>query len=84
MRKRENNITTENHNLFFAFMGFASSVGLSVWRSACASLRCGSRCFRIVQRKQIIRTYHRLEISSDYIGLVRMTGLEPARFRIGT
>ena len=65
----------------FAFRESVSSfVGLSAWRWACASPRCGSRCFRSGQRKQIIRTHHRLEIGSDYIGLVRVTGLEPARF----
>ena len=64
----------------FAFMGPLSSSGsLSVWRWACAALRCGNGWFRNGQRKAIIRTHHRLEIGSDYIGLVRMTGLEPAR-----
>lgn len=64
----------------FAFMGpLSSSVGLSAWRWACASPRCGSRCFRSGQRKQIIRTHHRLEIGSDYIGLVPVVGLEPTR-----
>ena len=64
----------------FAFMGLlSSSVGLSAWRWACAAPRCGSRCFRSGQRKAIIRTHHRLEMGSDYIGLVRVTGLEPVR-----
>lgn len=54
----------------FAFMGtVSSSGGLSAWSSACASPRCESRWFHGGQRKQIIRTHHRLEIGSDYIGL---------------
>lgn len=64
----------------FAFReSVSSSVGLWAWRWACASLRCGSRWFRSGQRKAIIRTHHRLEIGSDYIGLVRAMGLEPTR-----
>ena len=64
----------------FAFMGPLSSSGsLSVWRWACAALRCGNGWFRNGQRKAIIRTHHRLEIGSDYIGLVRLMGLEPIR-----
>ena len=64
----------------FAFMGpVSSSVGLSAWRSACASPRCGNGWFRSGQRKAIIRTHHRLEIGSDYVGLVRAWGLEPQR-----
>lgn len=62
----------------FAFMGsLSSSVGLSAWRWACAVPRCGSRCFRNGQRKAIIRTHRLSETGSDYIGLVRVTGLEP-------
>ena len=64
----------------FAFMGsLSSSVGLSAWRWACAVPRCGSRCFRNGQRKAIIRTHRLSETGSDYIGLVRVTGLEPVR-----
>ena len=64
----------------FAFMGLpSSSVGLSAWRWACAVPRCGSKWLRNGQRKQIIRTHLLSEIGSDYIGLVRVTGLEPVR-----
>lgn len=64
----------------FAFMGsLSSSVGLSAWRWACAVPRCGSRCFRNGQRKAIIRTHRLSETGSDYIGLVRLMGLEPIR-----
>ena len=64
----------------FAFMGsLSSSVGLSAWRWACAVPRCGSRCFRNGQRKAIIRTHRLSETGSDYIGLVRLAGVEPAR-----
>ena len=64
----------------FAFMGsLSSSVGLSAWRWACAVPRCGSRCFRNGQRKAIIRTHRLSETGSDYIGLVREAGVEPAR-----
>lgn len=64
----------------FAFMGSASfSLGLSAWRSACAPIRCGNGWLRSAQRKQIIRTHLLSETSSDYIGLVRLKGLEPTR-----
>lgn len=46
-----------------------------------ASPRCGNRCFRIGQSKQMIRTHHRLEIGSDHIGLVREKGVEACPFR---
>ena len=49
---------------------------LSVWRSACASLRFGSGCSQISQRKPIIRTPLLSEKGSDYMGLVREAGLE--------
>ena len=52
---------------------------LLAWRSVCAALRCGNRWLRNGQRKQIIRTHLLSETSSDYIGLVREAGLEPAR-----
>lgn len=55
------------------------SVAPLAWRWAFASPRCGSRRFRNGQRKQIIRTHHRLEIGSDYIGLVPVVGVEPTR-----
>ena len=64
----------------FAFIWISSfSVVLLAWRSVCASLRCGNRWLRNGQRKQIIRTHLLSETSSDYIGLVRETGLEPVR-----
>ena len=62
--------------VLFAFMG---PVGLLAWRWVCVSLHCENRRFRNGQRKQIIRTHLLLETSSDYIGLVREAGLEPAR-----
>lgn len=66
----------------FAFMGSVSSSGdLSVSRWASAPLRFGSGCFRIGQRKPIIRTYLLSEKGSDYMGLVPVAGLEPARHR---
>ena len=66
----------------FAFMGPASSsVGLSAWRWACASPRCGSKWLRSGQRKAIIRTHRLSETGSDYIGLVPVVGLEPTRCR---
>ena len=64
----------------FAFMGPASSfVGLSASRWASAPLHYGSGCFRIGQRKPIIRTHLLSEKGSDYRGLVRLKGLEPTR-----
>lgn len=64
----------------FAFIWISSfSVVLLAWRSVCASLRCGNRWLRNGQRKQIIRTHLLSETSSDYIGLVRETGLEPVK-----
>lgn len=66
----------------FAFMGSASSSeGLSAWRWACVPPRFGSGCFHIGQRKPIIRTHPLSEEGSDYMGLVRETGLEPVRRR---
>ena len=70
------------HPAFFAFIWISSfSVALLAWRSVYASLRCGNRCFRNGQRKQIIRTHLLSETSSDYIGLVPEVGLEPTRYR---
>ena len=64
----------------FAFMGSASSSGgLSAWRWVCAPPRFGSGCFRIGQRKPIIRTHPLSEKGSDYMGLVPVVGLEPTR-----
>lgn len=66
----------------FAFMGSVSySVDLSASRSASAPPRFGSGCFRIGQRKPIIRTRPLSETDSDYMDLVRETGLEPVRQR---
>ena len=65
---------------FFTFTGSASfSVGLSAWRSAVSSRRYGNAWFRSGRRKQIIRTHLLSEKGSDYIGLVRLTGVEPVR-----
>ena len=64
----------------FSFMGSASSsVGPSALRWAFAPPRFGSRCFRIGQRKLIIRTHPLSEKGSDYMGLVPVVGLEPTR-----
>ena len=58
-----------------------SSVGLLAWKWEECGSRWGSRLARIARNKQIIRTRPRLgRTGSDYIGLVRATGLEPARF----
>ena len=66
----------------FSFMGSASSsVGPSALRWAFAPPRFGSGCFRIGQRKPIIRTHLLSEKGSDYMGLVPVAGLEPARYR---
>ena len=90
--KRKNRRTTEGKDkkggrtvetaapALFAFMGSASSsVGLSAWRSTCAPPRFGSGCARTAQRKPIIRTHPLSETGSDYMGLVRLTGVEPVR-----
>ena len=64
----------------FAFIGpLSSSALLLVWKLACASPRCENRRFRIGQRKAIIRIHLLSETGSDYVGLVRSTGLEPVR-----
>ena len=66
----------------FAFIGSVSSfVGLSASRWAFAPLRFGNGCFRIGQRKPIIRTHLLSEKGSDYMGLVPLTGVEPVRYR---
>ena len=64
----------------FAFMGFASSSGgLSVSRWACVPPRYGSGYAQTSQRKSIIRTHPLSGKGSDYMGLVPVAGLEPAR-----
>ena len=55
------------------------SVGLSAWRWACALPRCGSRDFRISRRIPKTRTRPQSETDSDFVGLVRLTGVEPVR-----
>ncbi len=66
----------------FAFMkSVSSSGGLSASRWACAPPRFGSGCARTAQRKPIIRTHPLSETGSDYMGLVPVAGLEPARHR---
>lgn len=63
----------------FAFMGLVSFfVGLSAWRSAVSSRRCGNGWFRSGRRKAIIRTHlPQGRSGSDYIGLVQENGDEP-------
>ena len=64
----------------FAFMESASSSGgLSVSRWACVPPRYGSGYAQTSQRKPIIQTHPLSEKGSDYIGLVREAGVEPAR-----
>ena len=59
-----------------------SSVGLLAWKWEECGSRWGSRLARIARNKQIIRTRPRLgRTGSDYIGLVPVAGLEPARCR---
>ncbi len=65
----------------FAFMELASSVGLSVSRWASVPPRFGSGYSRIGQSKPIIRTHLLSEKGSDYMGLVPVAGVEPARCR---
>ena len=53
---------------------------LAVWIQGALSRRSGNRCFHISRNKQIIRTRPpQGRTGSDYIGLVRETGLEPVR-----
>ncbi len=57
-----------------------SSVGLLAWKWEECGSRWGSRLARIARNKQIIRTRPRLgRTGSDYIGLVPVAGVEPAR-----
>ena len=59
------------------FFGFLGPLGLDSERFATPFLKAYPR---ISRRKQIIRTHLRLRrFGSDYIGLVRVTGVEPAR-----
>ena len=54
-----------------------SSVGLLAWKWEECGSRWGSRLARIARNKQIIRTHLPLgRFGSDYIGLVRATGLD--------
>ena len=57
--------------LFASFSG-----GPSAWGLGCALPRCGSRDFRISQRIPKIRTRPQSETDSDFVGLVRLTGVE--------
>ena len=64
----------------FAFMNFSfSSVVPLVWMSAVSSHRYGNEYPRNDQSKTTIRTHLPQETGSDYIGLVPVAGLEPAR-----
>ena len=56
-----------------------SFLGLSAWRWACASPRCGSMWPHSGQRKQQTRTPRQSALGSDLLRLVPMAGLEPAR-----
>ena len=56
-------------------------MGLSASRLACALPHFESGSFRIGQRKPIIRTRPLSETDSDYMDLVRETGLEPVRHK---
>ena len=63
--------------VYSAAFFFRGSLGLEV---GLRPLCCGNGWFHSGQRKAIIRTHLLSGTSSDYIGLVRVTGLEPARF----
>ena len=65
---------------------FASSfVALLAWRREECGSHWRNRLVHNAGKKQIIRTHlPRGRIGSDYIGLVRATGLEPARVGSGT
>ena len=60
-------------------LSVSSSGGLSAWRWACALPRCGNRNSRISRRIPKIRTRPQSETDSDFVGLVREAGVEPAR-----
>ena len=65
--------------LFFTCLPFSFAI-LAVWIQGALSRRSGNRCFRIARNKQIIRTRPpQGRTGSDYMGLVREAGLEPAR-----
>ena len=62
--------------LFFTCLPFSFAI-LAVWIQGALSRRSGNRCFRIARNKQIIRTRPpQGRTGSDYIGLVRMKGVE--------
>ena len=53
---------------------------LAVWIRGALSRRSGNMCFHISRNKQIIRTRPpQGRTGSDYMGLVRVVGLEPTR-----
>ena len=63
----------------------SSFVALLAWRREECGSHWGNTPVRNAGKKQIIRTHlPQGRIGSDYIGLVRATGLEPARLRSGT
>ena len=70
-------LTVRSPFLFIEFVSF--SVGLSAWKLAFSSRRCGNGYLHNGQNKPIIRTHHQSETGSDYIGLVPVVGLEPTR-----
>ena len=54
-------------------------LALSVWRSLSVPAHSESGYAQTAQRKLIIRTHLLSEKGSDYIALVRLTGVEPVR-----
>ena len=76
-RKRE-----QPERLLSLFMYASFSWGHGVWNLAEWVRHWGNRSVRISGNKQIIRTHFpRGKSGSDYIGLVPVAGLEPARCR---
>ena len=63
--------------LLFIWPSFPLALSVSRW--ACVPPRYGSGYAQTSQRKPIIRTHPLSEKGSDYMGLVREAGLEPAR-----
>lgn len=62
-------LETDVPALFLFMLPASFSSALSAWRTASAPPHFGNKCFRIGQRKPIIRTHPLSEKGSDYMGL---------------
>ena len=77
-------LETDVPALFLFMLPASFSSALSAWRTASAPPHFGNKCFRIGQRKPIIRTHLLSEKGSDYRGLAQCGKTTICRTRYGT